>query len=199
MTTPGTEPTASLRDRHARVAAALVLVACGMLGLAYASVPLYRLICQATGFGGTTQRAERAPAHALDRVMTIRFDANVAADMPWEFAPLARTIDVRIGESTLAFYTAHNPTTRTVAGTATFNVTPEIAGAYFNKIDCFCFSEQVLEPGETVEMAVSFFVDPAIVDEPGARDLGEITLSYTFFNSGESPAPAPRQANKQGS
>jgi cytochrome c oxidase assembly protein subunit 11 len=156
-------------------------VIAGMLGLTAAAVPLYDLFCRVTGYGGTTQRAEQAPAGALERTIKIRFNADVAQGMPWSFAPAAREVEVRIGEQSLAFYRAQNSGSRKVAGTATFNVTPAKAGVYFSKIDCFCFTEQVLDAGASADLPVSFFVDPAILDDPGTRDLRSITLSYTFF------------------
>ena len=153
-----------------------------MVGLAYASVPLYSLFCQVTGYGGTTQRAEAPSDTVLDQTMTIRFDANVAPGLGWKFEPVQHTVDVKIGENTLIFYRAENTSDRPITGTATFNVTPEIAGSYFNKIACFCFQEQRLEPGQSIDMPVSFFVDPAIVeDSSGAGKLSQITLSYTFY------------------
>lgn len=169
--------------QHRRVALLLAFLAAGMLGMAFAAVPIYRLVCQLTGFGGTTQRADAAPRTASDRAVTVRFDANVANGLGWSFWPEVTSIEVRLGENQLAFFKASNPARTAVSGIATFNVTPEIAGAYFNKIQCFCFEQQTLDPGETVEMPVSFFVDPAILDEPGGRDIKEITLSYTFYPS----------------
>lgn len=176
--------------RHRRVALICAAVAVGMLGLAYAAVPLYTLFCQVTGFAGTTQRAERPSDTVLDRVVTIRFDANVAPGLGWAFEPVQRTVDVKIGENTLAFYRAKNTSGHPITGTATFNVTPEIAGSYFNKIECFCFQEQRLEPGEAIDMPVSFFVDPAIVDDENAGRLTQITLSYTFYPVDETKAAA---------
>jgi cytochrome c oxidase assembly protein subunit 11 len=156
-------------------------VIAGMLGLTAAAVPIYRLFCQVTGYGGTTQRAEQAPEGTLERTIRVRFNADVAQGMPWSFAPAAREVEVKIGEQSLAFYRAHNSGSRKVTGTATFNVTPAQAGVYFSKIDCFCFTEQVLDAGASADLPVSFFVDPAILDDPGTRDLRSITLSYTFF------------------
>ncbi len=181
-----------LGKRHRRLALTLCLVAIGMLGAAYAAVPIYRLVCQVTGFGGTTQRADSAPATTSERTIVVRFDANVANGLGWSFKPELTSVSVKLGENKLAFFKAFNPDAKPVTGTATFNVTPEIAGAYFNKIACFCFTEQTLKAGETVEMPVSFFVDPAILDEPGAKDIQEITLSYTFHPAG---APAPGQGS----
>jgi cytochrome c oxidase assembly protein subunit 11 len=162
-------------------ALAAVGVILGMVGLTAASVPLYRLFCAVTGYGGTTSMAERAPAEALDRTIVVRFNADVDPKLPWGFRPAQRAMEVRIGEQNLAFYEAVNRADRPVVGSATYNVTPHQAGYYFSKIACFCFDEQTLQPGEAVEMPVSFFVDPAILDDPDARDLREITLSYTFF------------------
>src|SRR5690606_16832131 len=164
-----------------------------MLGLSYAAVPLYAMFCQVTGFAGTTQRAERPSDTVLDRAVTIRFDSNVAQGLGWTFEPVQRKVDVKIGENALAFYRAENTSGRPVTGTATFNVTPEIAGSYFNKIECFCFQEQRLEPGESVDMPVSFFVDPAILEDETASHLTQITLSYTFYPVEESKAAAVSQ------
>jgi cytochrome c oxidase assembly protein subunit 11 len=156
-------------------------VIAGMLGLTAASVPLYRLFCQVTGYGGTTQRAEQAPDQISDRTIKVRFNAEVAQGIPWSFEPEQREIEIRIGEQQLAFYRARNNGERPIVGTATFNVTPNKAGFYFSKIDCFCFTEQVLQPGESADLPVSFFVDPAILDDPETQDVRSITLSYTFF------------------
>ena len=166
-----------------RQATALMLggVVAGMGGLAYAAVPLYRLFCQVTGYGGTTRRAEVAPLEVLERKMTIRFDAGTAGSMPWAFGPVKSEIEVRVGEETLAYYRVTNPTERVIMGTASFNVTPQKVGAYFNKIACFCFTEQILGPGETADMPVTFYVDPEIADDPNLDDVKTITLSYTFF------------------
>ena len=176
--------------KNRRVAAAALAVSAAMLGLAYASVPLYRMFCQATGLGGTTQRAEQAPAPlnggaAAD--MTVRFDANVSASLKWNFHPVQPLLTVKIGEQAMAHYRATNSTGRTLTGSAIFNVTPESAGAYFNKIECFCFTEQTLKPGETVDLPVVFFVDPDILNDPDTRSISEITLSYTFY-----PVDKPR-------
>lgn len=172
---------ASLDARHRRVAAWCGAIVLTMVGVAYASVPLYRLFCQATGYGGTTQTADKGSHIVLDEKVVIRFDANVAPGLAWKFEPVVATLDVRIGESTLAFFKATNTSARPLVGNSTFNVTPEMAGRYFNKLECFCFTEQRLEPGETVEMPVSFFLDPAIADDAQAARIGQITLSYTFY------------------
>ncbi|MEY3960361.1 MAG: hypothetical protein RIR14_1015 [Pseudomonadota bacterium] len=171
-----------------KTAASLVLVACTMLGLSYAAVPFYDWFCRVTGFGGTTGVAEAAPDQILDQTVLIRFDASTAADMPWEFTPQQLTMSVRLGENGLAFYEAYNPTSRPIAGTASYNVAPDQAGGYFIKIECFCFTEQVLQPGERIVMPVSFFVDPTILENPEAAGIPEITLSYTFHQT-----PLPEQ------
>jgi cytochrome c oxidase assembly protein subunit 11 len=165
----------------ALTAAVLVSVILGMVGLTAAAVPLYRLFCQVTGYGGTTQRAAAAPERPLDQTIEVRFNADVAQGLPWRFTPVEHAVTIRLGEQHLAFYRAHNSSGRPVVGTATFNVTPFKAGAYFSKIACFCFEEQTLQAGETVDMPVSFYVDPAILDDPDTRDVRAITLSYTFF------------------
>ncbi len=167
---------------NARVALGATAVVVAMIGLAYASAPLYRLFCQVTGFGGTTQRAERAPESAGERVMSVRFDATLASrDLPWRFQPLQRAVEVKVGEERVIHYRATNIGNFPSTGMATFNVTPLKAGIYFQKIQCFCFSEQTLAPGESRDMAVSFFVDPDIVKDRRLDDVEEITLSYSFF------------------
>ena len=152
-----------------------------MGGLAWASVPFYNWFCRVTGFGGVTNTAETGSDVILDQTITIRFDASLDRGMPWTFKPMQREMTLRIGETGLAFYEAHNPTDHPVAGQAAYNVTPYEAGYFFDKIECFCFTEQVLEPGETVEMPVSFYVDPAIVNDRDAKYVHTITLSYTFY------------------
>ena len=160
----------------------LVGVVLVMGSLAWASVPLYDWFCRVTGWGGTTDVAETA-GDVLEQTIKVRFDASKAADMPWEFTPVEREMEIRIGEQGLAFYEAYNPTDRPIAGTASFNVAPFAAGAFFSKIACFCFELQVLQPGERVQMPVSFFVEPDIVDDPEAKYVPVITLSYTFHVS----------------
>jgi cytochrome c oxidase assembly protein subunit 11 len=152
-----------------------------MGGLAWASVPFYDWFCRVTGFGGATNVAEAASDVILDETIKIRFDASLERDMPWTFKPEVREMEIRIGETGLAFYEAHNPLDVPIAGQAAYNVTPYEAGAFFDKIECFCFTEQVLMPGETVMMPVSFFVDPAIVDDREGQYVHTITLSYTFY------------------
>jgi cytochrome c oxidase assembly protein subunit 11 len=173
-------------NNTAKTAAKLVAVVATMASLSFAAVPFYDWFCRVTGFGGTTAVASAAPDTILDQTIQIRFDASTSGGMAWQFKPVQRTMTVRIGENALAFYEAHNPTDRVIAGTASYNVTPDAAGGYFAKIACFCFTEQVLQPGETVQMPVSFFVDPAIVTDREGKFVKEITLSYTFY---ETPLP----------
>ena len=188
--------------QHRAVALWCLALVIAMVGAAYASVPLYRLFCESTGFAGTPLRAPHGSDASLDKTITIRFDANVTSGMPWRFEPMQPTLDVKIGENALAFYRATNLADHAVAGMATFNVTPEPAGGFFNKIQCFCFTEQVLEPGQSVEMPVSFFIDPQIVNDRDGRSISLIVLSYTFYPVEAKPgvagkakeAPAPVSA-----
>ncbi|AFO86602.1 MULTISPECIES: cytochrome c oxidase assembly protein [Phaeobacter] len=159
----------------------LVGVVVLMGGLAWASVPFYDWFCRVTGFGGVTGVAEQGSDTVLDQTITVRFDASKERDMPWQFTPVEREMEIKIGETGLAFYEAYNPTDRPVAGQASYNVTPYSAGAFFEKIACFCFEEQVLQPGERVEMPVTFFVDPEIVEDRDGKYVHTITLSYTFY------------------
>ena len=164
------------------LAIGLIGVVAGMAGLAYASVPLYRLFCQVTGYGGTTQAAAAAPGvRGEARMITVRFDATVSPSLPWRFEPALRAVEVAVGEERLAYFRATNLSDRPATGMATFNVTPHKAGLYFKKLACFCFDRQVLEPGESVEMPVSFYVDPEIAGDPNLDEVKTITLSYTFF------------------
>ena len=155
-----------------------------MIGLSFAAVPLYDLFCRVTGFGGTTQVAQVSPELIGKRLMSVRFNSDVSFDVPWRFKPDQLEIKLRVGEVGLAYYTAKNESDKTVLGTATFNVTPPKAGVYFNKVDCFCFEEQVLKPGESAKFPVTFFVDPDIQNDRNLDDVTTITLSYTFFNQG---------------
>ncbi|MEM1162274.1 MAG: cytochrome c oxidase assembly protein [Pseudomonadota bacterium] len=179
---------------NTRTVLSLMAVGAGMAGLAWASVPLYDLFCRVTGYGGTTQQVTQAAPEVLDRTVTVRFDASVGADMPWSFRPTQTTMKIRIGETGLAFYEAHNPTDRPVSGTASFNVTPLSMGGYFAKIDCFCFVEQTLQPGETVQMPVTFFIDPEMVDDAQTARVHTITLGYTFFEIEPEPSADARPA-----
>ncbi len=170
-------------QKTAAQAGAVVLL---MASLSFAAVPFYRWFCQVTGFAGTTNVATGDSDIILDQTVEVRFDASLDAGMPWTFTPVQRTMTLRIGETGLAFYEAHNPTDRAVAGQASYNVTPDAAGRFFDKIDCFCFVQQVLQPGQTVQMPVSFYVDPAMVTDREGQYVRNITLSYTFY---EVPLP----------
>jgi cytochrome c oxidase assembly protein subunit 11 len=163
-----------------RTALFLVLLVFGMTGLAFASVPLYRMFCEATGFGGTPLRAERAPG-AVAGEIGVRFDANVNSSLPWRFEPVQETVRIHPGERTQIFYRATNLTARQTAGEAVFNVSPAQAAPYFSKIECFCFTEQALKGGQSVDMPVVFFVDPRILQDRNTKNIDEITLSYTFY------------------
>ena len=156
-------------------------VVVGMVGMSYAAVPLYYAFCRATGYGGTPNRADKAPDVVLDRVITVRFDTNVDPALPWSFEPVDRSVQVRVGENKLVFFRAANHSDKPVIGHATFNVQPDNAARYFSKIQCFCFTEQRLEAGQTVEMPVSFFVAPEISKDHNDDSVTEITLSYTFY------------------
>ena len=161
----------------------LVAVGLGMAGMAWAAVPLYDAFCRVTGFAGTTQIATSGSDVVLDRTVTIRFDGSTVSGMPWEFKPVTKPVTIRIGETALAFFEAYNPTDRVIAGTASYNVSPFSMGGYFTKIDCFCFTEQVLQPGQRVTMPVTFYVDPEMVDDAETAAVNTITLSYTFFET----------------
>jgi cytochrome c oxidase assembly protein subunit 11 len=169
------------RRRELMVAAACAVFAATMIGAAYAAVPLYNWFCRTTGFGGTPQVASVAPSHVLDRKLKIRFDANVAGGLPWRFEPEQNVIDVRIGEVVTVNYKVVNESARPTVGIASYNVSPPTVGAYFTKINCFCFTEQRLEAGEKRDMTVVFFVDPAVAQDSEQDGLGTITLSYTMY------------------
>ncbi len=166
-----------------RTALKLVGVVVFMGAMAWAAVPFYSWFCAVTGFGGTPNIRAAENVEVLEQTITIRFDASLERNMPWTFRPVVRQMELRIGETGLAFYEAHNPTSRMVAGSASYNVTPYSAGAYFTKIDCFCFTQQVLQPGETAQMPVTFYVDPEILNDREAGDIHTITLSYTFYET----------------
>ena len=174
---------AGIRRRNITIVAASFMTVAAMVALTYAAVPLYRLFCQVTGFAGTTQIAVAAPGAVGTSVMTVRFDTNVAQNLPWHFAT-PKPVEVRLGEERVVEFTAINFGAEPLLGTATFNVTPLQIGKYFNKIQCFCFTEQLLMPGERKELPVSFFVNPAIAEDEDGKDVTTITLSYTFFNKG---------------
>jgi cytochrome c oxidase assembly protein subunit 11 len=186
----------ALENKNRRVGIAAAAGVAAMVGLAYASVPLYALFCKVTGFGGTTQTASQAPGATSETTVSIRFDANTSSELDWQFKPTQLTQTVKVGEHTLAFYEAVNKSAETVTGTAVFNVTPAEAGAYFNKIECFCFTAQTLKPGQRVDMPVSYFIDPEFLTDADTRGIREITLSYTFYPA-KSAAPE-KQAKLQG-
>lgn len=184
----GSNPNSTTGRSNRIIAVSCVAFFAGMVGMSYAAVPLYQIFCQVTGYGGTTQRVEQASDEILDREITVRFDANTAGGLPWDFTPAQRDITMKIGETVRIGYHAKNLFGEAARGRATFNVTPQFAGAYFNKMECFCFTDTELAPGETLEMPVVFFVDPEIVDAPEMAKLNTITLSYTFFPiDGEEP------------
>jgi len=180
-----------LLSRNNAVFGSCFAVVIGMVGLSYAAVPLYDLFCRATGYGGTPQRADAAPSTVSDRVVTVRFDTNTDRALPWSFQPEQRAVQVKIGENRLVFFRAVNNSDHSIVGHATFNVVPDRAGRYFSKIQCFCFTEQRLDAGQSVEMPVSFFIDPAILTDRDGDHIHEITLSYTFY-----PAVNQKAADK---
>lgn len=173
------------QNRNKKTALSLLAIVAGMIMLSYASVPLYRMFCKYTGFGGTTQDAVALPDRVLNRELTIRFNTDVMPELPWKFAPEKRKIKIKVGEQKLAFFTATNEGTEPMEGVSTFNVTPDAAGLYFMKIKCFCYDAQLIKPGETVTMPVSFFIDPSLQENHELDDLTTITLSYTFFKASE--------------
>ena len=177
--TPQTRNDAGIRKTAMKTVAVVLF----MGAMAWAAIPMYNLFCKVTGYGGTTREATEASDVVLDKTIKVRFDASKDRDMPWEFKPLQKEMELKIGETGLAFYEAYNPTDRVVAGTASYNVAPFAAGSFFIKIDCFCFTEQVLQPGERVSMPVTFYVDPEIVDDDEAKYAKAITLSYTFHET----------------
>lgn len=168
-------------SRHGLTAAIVALVVCGMVGLSYAAVPLYRAFCQATGFGGTTQVAHAAPAQPGQRTLTVRFDSNVGPGLPWTFEPETAQITLRTGQTATVFYKVTNQAGRPITARAEYNVSPDVMGGYFDKISCFCFSEQTVGPAETVEMPVVFFLDPALEKDKTLNAVDAVTLSYTFY------------------
>jgi cytochrome c oxidase assembly protein subunit 11 len=168
-------------NKNRNLALNLGLIVVGMLMLTAASVPLYRLFCQVTGYGGTTGQSHKAPDHVIDREFTITFNADIDPNLPWEFAPMQKQVRIKAGEQKLVYYMAHNKTNQPVKGHAIYNVVPFAAGGYFDKIECFCFTEQTLEPNQRVEMPVLFYIDPSVVNDPDMKDVQTITLSYTFF------------------
>jgi cytochrome c oxidase assembly protein subunit 11 len=182
------------RSRNGATVLLLVSVVAGMVGLSFASVPLYRLFCAATGFGGTTQRAVAAPDHIARKLVTVSFDAQVAPGLDWEFHPLKSAIAVHPGEQNQVFFRAVNRTAAPVTAQAVYNVTPTKVGVYFDKLQCFCFSNQTLAPGQSVDMGVVFFVDPDMLTDPSTSEVRSITLSYTMFRAPESASPTASAA-----
>jgi cytochrome c oxidase assembly protein subunit 11 len=178
------------RTNH-RTGIVLAGVVAGMVGLSFAAVPLYKIFCQTTGFGGTPQVVTAGSVQVLDRQVTVRFNADTDRNLAWYFHPLQLSVQLKLGEQTLAHYQARNLSDKAITGTAVFNVVPEKAGQYFNKIECFCFTEQRLEPGQSVDMPVVFYVDPRLNHDPSMTDVETITLSYTFYEVAE-PQAAPR-------
>jgi len=185
------------KDPNARTGVLALLGAAAMLALGFASVPLYRIFCQVTGFGGTTMRATEAEASAVkvsNKLISVRFDANVDRQLPWQFQKEQTTQELRIGARKMAYYSARNLAAEPITGIASFNVEPELAGKYFHKIQCFCFNEQTLQPGQSVNMPVIYYVDPKILQDPETRDIEQITLSYTFHKAANQPAKALDQS-----
>jgi cytochrome c oxidase assembly protein subunit 11 len=191
--------TGASRSRHS-ARDVIVAFACGgfvalMVGVSFAAVPLYSWFCRTTGFGGTTQVAKTAPGHVSNRIITVRFDANVAPGLPWSFAPERGTIDVRLGQVVTVYYAVRNETARVTTGQAGYNVTPPTIGAYFEKINCFCFTQQTLQPGEKRDMAVVFYVDPKLAKDAEQNAVNNITLSYTFFPVHQPDRPVAESGN----
>ena len=182
----------TLKAKNRRIFVSLALVVAAMVGMSYAAVPLYDLFCRVTGFGGTTQVASAPSDKVAERVIKIRFDASLNGAFPWAFQPVQREVALQVGKTGIAFYRARNDSDAPLIGTATFNVTPLKAGLYFNKIDCFCFQEQKLNAGEQVDMPVTFFVDPEIMNDRNLDDVDTITLSYTFFEAAGSVSSAAK-------
>ena len=178
-----------IKNKNARVAAAAGMGAIAMIGAAYAAVPLYNLFCRVTGYGGTTQIAEAGAREVLDREVEVLFDANTDLSLPWTFEPAQRSMTVNVGQTAIAYYRATNHSDEPVTGVASFNVTPYKAGRYFSKIECFCFSEQTLQPGQSIDMPVLFFVDPEMDEQRDLDDVTVLTLSYTFYRTETEPEP----------
>jgi cytochrome c oxidase assembly protein subunit 11 len=170
-------------NRNRVVVGVLVGITLGMIGLSFAAVPFYKIFCRATGFGGTTQRTDQAASQVLNRTIEIRFNTDVNSDLPWVFKPNQRSVTLKVGETGMATFHAHNESGEAIVGTAVYNVTPEKAGLYFDKIQCFCFTQQSLKPQESADLPVAFYVDPAIVKDPNLDDVKVITLSYTFYRA----------------
>jgi cytochrome c oxidase assembly protein subunit 11 len=172
-----------LKRRNLMLGASVIGVAGLMVGFAFAAVPLYRVVCEKLGWDGTPQRAAEASKNVTDIPVTVRFDANIEKALPWKFQPMEKSVTLKLGETKTVFYRATNTSDRPATGTATFNVTPDKTGQYFNKLECFCFQEQTLQPGQSVDMGVTFFVDPKMATDVNTEEVRTITLSYTFFKS----------------
>jgi cytochrome c oxidase assembly protein subunit 11 len=176
-------PRNPLQRRHRAIAAWCAVLVFAMVGAAYAAVPLYRMFCAVTGFDGTPRRAAGPSQKTVEQTITVRFDGNVAAGLPWRFGPVETTMSVKLGENAVALYKATNLSDKRIVATAAYNIFPEVAASYFNKIECFCFTEQVLEPGQTADLALNFFIDPEIVRDQDARRVTHVTVSYTFYST----------------
>ncbi len=172
-----------LQQKMRRTVYACTGIVVGMVGLAYASVPLYDLFCKVTGFGGTPVVRASNSSEVADRIISVRFDANVSPSLPWRFSPETPEVKVKLGETTTVYYKVTNTGDKPTTGIATYNVQPDLAGTYFSKLECFCFTEQTLKPGETIESAVVFYIDPRLVEDADIKDLSSVTLSYTYFPS----------------
>ena len=183
-------------SRNFRLSLGLLGIVFAMAGLSFAAVPLYRAFCAATGFDGTTRRSTGASVAIGEQMVNVRFDASVSPELPWRFFPLQKQVRVRLGEPKVIYYRAENLTSETITGQATFNVLPLNAGQFFNKIQCFCFKEQTLKPGQGVDMAVQFYVDPAMAENPDVKDAAAITLSYTFFRAADDQPAATQKLSE---
>lgn len=198
MTAPAPRSERKLK-RDMIVAASCGAVVALMVGASYAAVPFYNWFCKTTGYGGTTQVAEKAPDQILDRTIAVRFDSNVTPGLPWKFVPEQNEVRVRIGEVVTVQYKVVNQAAREITAQASYNVSPPQVGIYFNKINCFCFTEQTLKAGETREMAVVFYVDPSIVKDRDQDDLNTITLSYTFYRLPDAVRPVAEAPDRKAS
>jgi len=183
-------------SRNLRLSIGLMGIVVAMVGLSFAAVPLYRAFCLATGFDGTTRRSTSAAVTISEQMVNVRFDASVSPELPWRFFPMQKQVRVRLGEPKLVYFRAENLSNETIKGQATFNVLPLNAGQFFNKIQCFCFTEQTLKPGQGVDMAVQFYVDPAIAQNPDVKDAATITLSYTFFRAADDQPAASQKLSQ---
>lgn len=191
-------PRNPLQRRHRALAAWCVVVVAGMTGAAYAAVPLYRIFCQATGFDGTPRRASAGSSKVIEKTIVVRFDGNVAPGLPWRFEPVQNTMTVKVGENAEAHFRATNLSDHRIVGSATYNVAPDFIAAYFDKVQCFCFTEQALDPGQTADLALSFFIDPEMVHDLEARTATHVTVSYTFYPVNKPTGVAEKPGGKSG-